>query len=155
LDARGRWARRGLVLVVLAGEAAAAMGAAPTGAPLPGVVLYKSRFCGCCGKWADHLRAAGFRVVVRDVDDLLRVESRFGVPKGLGSCHTAVAGGYVVVGHVPADVLQRLLDERPAIVGVSVPGMPGGAPGMEGGIRRAYDVVAFDREGLRRVYATR
>ena len=123
--------------------------------PLPGVVLYKSALCGCCGKWADHLRAAGFRVVIRDVGSLTTIEDRYGVPKGLTSCHTALTGGYVVVGHVPADLVQRLLTERPQIAGISAPGMPQSAPGMDGSGKAPYDVVAFDREGHTRVYAKR
>jgi hypothetical protein len=122
--------------------------------PLPGVVLYKSALCGCCGKWADHLRTAGFRVVARNVGSLTTIEARYGVPRGLSSCHTALVGGYVVVGHVPADVLQRLLSERPAVAGISVPGMPQSAPGMDEAPDH-YDVVAFDREGHTRVYAQR
>ena len=140
-------------LVALLGGAAASVAAAQVESP--GVVLYKSALCGCCGKWASHLRTAGFRVVARDVGDLLGIEARYGVPKGLGSCHTALAGGYVVVGHVPADLLARLLRERPPVAGVSVPGMPGGAPGMEGGVGGSYQIVAFDREGHTNVYATR
>ncbi len=140
-------------LVALLGGTVANVSAA--GAEPPGVVVYKSALCGCCGKWADHLRGAGFRVITRNVGDLPAVEARYGVPKGLGSCHTALTGGYVVVGHVPADVLQRLVEERPAIAGVSVPGMPGGAPGMESAVRRPYDVVAFNRDGGTSVYARR
>jgi hypothetical protein len=124
-------------------------------APLPGVVLYKSDLCGCCGKWADHMRAAGFRVTVRNVGSLTTIENRYGVPKGLTSCHTALAGGYVVVGHVPADLVQRLLTERPPVAGISAPGMPQSAPGMDGSTRDHYDVVAFDREGHTSVYARR
>jgi hypothetical protein len=123
--------------------------------PLPGVVLYKSPLCGCCTKWADHLRTAGFRVVTRNVESLTAIEARYGVPRGLSSCHTALVGGYVVVGHVPGDVLLRLLAERPAVAGISVPGMPQGAPGMEGAQQDHYDVVAFDRDGHTQVYARR
>jgi hypothetical protein len=121
---------------------------------LPGVVLYKSPLCGCCSKWADHLRTAGFRVVTRNVESLTTIEARYGVPRQLSSCHTAVVGGYVVVGHVPADVLQRFLAEHPPVAGISVPGMPQSAPGMDGAPDH-YDVVAFDREGHTRVYAQR
>jgi hypothetical protein len=143
----------------LGGALLAVLGSAPTrpaspAALLPGVVLYKSVLCSCCGRWADHLRAAGFRVVIRNVESLTTIEARYGVPKGLTACHTALAGGYLVVGHVPADVLQRLLAERPALAGVSVPGMPRSAPGMDG-TPEHYAVMAFDRDGHRRVYAER
>ena len=144
----------------VAGALALGIGAASTDAvqaapPLPGVVMYKSALCGCCGKWADHMRAAGFRVVVREVGSLTTIEDRYGVPKGATSCHTALVGGYVVVGHVPADLVQRLVTERPAIAGISAPGMPQSAPGMDAPGRAPYDVVAFDREGHTRVYDRR
>lgn len=148
------WTRigAGCALFLLLGmRPADPVGAAP---PLPGVVLYKSALCGCCGKWSDHLRAAGFRVTVREVASLTEVERRYGVPQGLTSCHTALAGGYLVVGHVPADVLQRLLTERPPVAGIAVPGMPQSAPGMDGR-RDHYDIVAFDRDGTNRVFARR
>jgi len=122
--------------------------------PLPGVVVYKSPLCGCCSKWADHLRTAGFHVVTRNVESLTRIEARYGVPRGLSSCHTALVGGYVVVGHVPGDVLLRLLADRPDVAGLSVPGMPQSAPGMDGAPDH-YDVVAFDRDGHTQVYASR
>lgn len=146
------WTRFALPGAVLLTLGAAPAGAAKPMAPLPGVVLYKSALCGCCGKWADHLRTAGFRVVTRNVESLTAIEARYGVPRGLSACHTALVGGYVVVGHVPADVLQRLLVERPAVAGISVPGMPRSAPGMDGAPQH-YDVVAFDRDGHHRVYA--
>lgn len=126
-----------------------------TAPPLPGVVLYKSALCGCCTKWADHLRAAGFRVTIKNAESLTTIEDRFGVPKGLTSCHTALAGGYVVVGHVPAEVLKRLLADRPPVAGIAVPGMPQSAPGMDGSPRDHYDVVGFDRAGHSRVYEAR
>ncbi len=155
MNGKWMWARRALTVVVMAGGAAAALGAASAREPLPSVVVYKSRLCGCCTKWVDHMRAAGFRVVVRDVDDLLGIEARYGVPKGLTSCHTALAGGYLVIGHVPADLVQRLLQERPAVAGITVPGMPADAPGMDAGTGGPYDVLVFDRDGTSRVYARR
>lgn len=144
----------------VAGVLALGMGAAPTDAaqaapPLPGVVLYKSALCGCCTKWADHMRTAGFRVTIREIGSLTTIEERYGVPKGATSCHTSLVGGYVVVGHVPADIVQRLLTERPPIAGISAPGMPQSAPGMDAPGRAPYDVVAFDREGYTRVYERR
>jgi len=143
----------------LGGALLGALGSTPArptipAAPLPGVVLYKGALCSCCGRWADHLRAAGFRVVIRNVESLTTIEARYDVPTGLTACHTALAGGYLVVGHVPADVLQRLLVERPAIAGLSVPGMPQSAPGMDGAPDH-YAVIAFERDGRRRVYAGR
>jgi len=91
------------------------------------------------------------------VDDLAPIKAKLGVPPALQSCHTAVVGEYVIEGHVPADVIDRLLRERPAIVGLAVPGMPVGSPGMEAPGRKAerYDVLTFDRQGRTTVYASR
>jgi hypothetical protein len=94
---------------------------------------YKSPSCRCCGNWIDHLRANGFRVAVRNVKDLSQTRSKYGVTPELAACHTAVVDDYVVAGHVPADVIQRLLAEQPSAVGIAVPGMPPGSPGVEVG----------------------
>ena len=104
-----------------------------------------------------HLRAAGFEVKEQNVDALGPIKQRFGVPAALQSCHTAVVDPYVIEGHVPADLIQRLLRERPAVVGLAVPGMPVGAPGMEAPGRPAerYDVLTFDRSGRTTVCARR
>jgi hypothetical protein len=88
------------------------------------------------------------------MDDLTPIEERYHVPSAARSCHTAVVGGYVVVGHVPADLIRRVLKDRPDIVGVSVPGMPSGAPGMDGP-KQTYDIVSFDRAGEIRVIEKR
>jgi hypothetical protein len=119
------------------------------------ITIFKSPTCGCCKKWVDHVRAAGFVAVVHDVDDMDAVKKREGVPKALQSCHTAIANGYVIEGHVPAADVLRLLRERPkGVRGVAAPGMPGGSPGMEmGGPADKYDVVAFTRDGATRVFA--
>lgn len=103
-----------------------------------------------------HLRASGFDVVVRDVDEaaLLDMKASVRVPRALESCHTAVIGTYVVEGHVPAADIERLLRERPAVVGLAVPGMPIGSPGMEMGDRKdPYAVLSFDRDGRTAVFA--
>ena len=123
---------------------------------LPGVKVYKSPTCGCCSKWVDHLRENGFEVTTEDVADIAAVKSTHGVPPALGSCHTAVIGNYVVEGHVPADVVKRMLREKPAFAGIAVPGMPIGSPGMEVGDRRdPYSIVSFDRSGTHEVYEKR
>ncbi|HXU87924.1 MAG TPA: DUF411 domain-containing protein [Methylomirabilota bacterium] len=105
----------------------------------------------------DHLRKSGFTVGRRDTADVGAIKRKHGVPPALESCHTALAGGYVVEGHVPADVIQQLLRERPTIVGLAVPGMPLGSPGMEAPGQKAqpYDVIAFDARGTSRIYARR
>lgn len=103
-----------------------------------------------------HLREHGFNVVTHDVDEATLVEMKVGVrvPRALEACHTAVVGPYVVEGHVPAADIKRLLAERPAVVGVAVPGMPAGSPGMEtDGRREAYAVLTFDRKGKTAVFA--
>jgi hypothetical protein len=118
------------------------------------VVVYKSPTCGCCDGWIDHMRAAGFRVIARDTSDVGAVKRRLGVLPTLGSCHTAIVSGYVVEGHVPADAVERLLEERPKIVGIAVPGMPAGSPGMEDARPHvSYEVIAFDAAGRTSVFA--
>jgi hypothetical protein len=121
------------------------------------IAVYKSATCGCCQGWVEHLRGSGFAVTAHDVDDLAGVKTTNNVPSRLQSCHTAVVGGYVIEGHVPADVIQRLLKERPAIAGLAVPGMPVGSPGMEvpGAPRDPYNVVSFDKQGTVAVYESR
>ena len=118
----------------------------------PAVTVYKSPSCGCCTKWVEHLQAHGYTVITRDTDDMTTVKDANGVPDRLQSCHTALVGGYVIEGHVPAATIDRLLRERPRIAGLAVPGMPAGSPGMEVGVTEAYDVIAYDAGGTTRVY---
>jgi hypothetical protein len=120
------------------------------------VTVYRSPTCGCCGKWAEHVQAAGFRVHEVEVSDLETVKRIQGVPARLASCHTAVVDGYVIEGHVPVADVQRLLRERPAVRGLAVPGMPTGSPGMEipGRPADAYEVLAFDDQGRSRVFSS-
>lgn len=121
---------------------------------LPVVTVYKSPTCGCCAAWVDHMRDDGFRVEVVEMNDVTPIKESRGVPRDLGSCHTAVVDGYVLEGHVPAADVRRLLEERPEQVGLAVPGMPVGSPGMEqGSTVQPYDVVAFGRDGSRSVFA--
>jgi hypothetical protein len=128
---------------------------AVTSDSLPVAVMYKDAHCDCCAKWGDHLRANGFTVISNNVTDLQAVKRRHGVPASLQSCHTAEVGGYIVEGHVPADLIQKMLRERPAIAGIAVPGMPVGSPGMEWTYTEPYDVIAFTRSGTTSVYASR
>src|SRR5688500_16307127 len=97
--------------------------------------VYRSPTCGCCGKWVDHVKAAGFSPAVHEIEDISPVKAKGGVPGNLQSCHTALIGGYVIEGHVPADVIRQLLTDKPNITGLAVPGMPIGSPGMEQGAR--------------------
>jgi hypothetical protein len=119
--------------------------------------VYKSATCGCCKKWVEHLQAAGYKVTAHDVPDVNVYKKKYGVPDALGSCHTAVVtSGYVVEGHVPADLIDRLVAQRPKdIVGLAVPGMPQGSPGMETGVVDKYEIIAFDKAGKTRVFARR
>jgi hypothetical protein len=116
--------------------------------------VYKSPTCGCCGKWIERLEAAGFDVESVDVPDVSVIKAEHDLPTGLASCHTALIDGYLVEGHVPVEDIQRLLEERPDIAGLAVPGMPIGSPGMEGPNPESYDVIAFDATGTRRTFAT-
>lgn len=108
------------------------------------VVVYKSPTCGCCEGWVKHMKQAGFSVRVDDRTDLLPIKQKLGVPPRLYSCHTAVIGGKVVEGHVPADVVQRYLDAGSPGQGLGVPGMPPGSPGMPSLNPKPYDVFSFD-----------
>ena len=149
-----KWKLGGILLLVgLAGTAVLASRDTTAGAPT--IVVYKDPNCGCCGHWIEHVKAAGFHVVVRNRTSLADIKQRYGITPTLMSCHTAVVDGYAVEGHVPADLIQRLLRERPAVSGIAVPGMPGGAPGMESSVREPYNVVTFDRSGVTKVYAAR
>jgi hypothetical protein len=119
---------------------------------LPTVAVYKNPDCGCCGDWVKHLQANGFRVETRETGDLGPIRRKYGVPEALASCHTALIGGYVIEGHVPAADVKRLLREKAKVIGLSVPGMVVGSPGMETGPAQPYATIAFDERGSR-VYA--
>jgi hypothetical protein len=112
------------------------------------VHVYKTPRCGCCSKWIDHLRAAGFTVRATDVADLAPIKLENGLPRRLASCHTAFVEGYLVEGHVPASDVRRLLRERPKISGLAVPEMPIGSPGMEGPNPEPYEVLSFGPDGV-------
>lgn len=126
----------------------------PPGVPTA-ITVYKDPNCGCCKAWVKHIQAAGFVATVRDTTDMTTVKASMGVPKALESCHTARIGSYVVEGHVPADVLVKLLQAKPLALGLAVPGMPMGSPGMEGGTADKYDIMLFDKTGKARVFASR
>ncbi len=119
------------------------------------MTVFKSPTCGCCKAWVDHVTKAGFKCTVRDVADLREVKATFGIPASLESCHTAQIGSYLVEGHVPADLIMKMLKEKPAGRGLAVPGMPIGSPGMEGGTPERYQILLFDKAGQTRVFATR
>ena len=119
-------------------------------APARAVEVWKDPECGCCNDWIAHLEAHGYTVTAHDVGNTAR-RAELGMPAAYGSCHTALVEGYVLEGHVPASDVERLLRERPAALGLAVPGMPIGSPGMDapayGGRRDRYDVLLVDRDG--------
>jgi len=117
--------------------------------------MASAEFYRCCTLWVEHMREYGFDVDVKSVSETGSLRALFGIPDSLASCHTAVAGDYWVEGHVPADLVSRLLEERPhSISGIAVPGMPLGSPGMEAPNATTYDVVTFDDQGNVEVYET-
>jgi hypothetical protein len=121
-------------------------------AAAPAVAVYKTRTCGCCAKWVEHLKANGFAPTVTDVPSTAEYRSKYRVPDQLQSCHTAVVGGYTVEGHVPAADIHRLLKQKPKATGLAVPGMPMGSPGMEGARVDAYSVLLFNSDGRTTVF---
>ena len=142
----------------------AAAGASAVTAPLwarmpvvdpKAVEVWKDASCGCCGDWIDHMQQAGFKVTAHDTGNAA-VRARLGLPAKYGSCHTALVGGYLVEGHVPAADVKRLLKEKPHALGLAVPGMPVGSPGMDGpvygGRRDQYDTVLVLRDGSSKVF---
>ena len=136
--------------------AAAACGSPPGDSDAQGLemIVYKTPTCGCCGKWAEHMRQNGFRVVERIQEDLSDIKEANHVRPNYASCHTALVDGYVVEGHIPAEDVLELLRQRPDVKGITVPGMPAGSPGMEvGDIRQPYQVLTFDESGITGVFA--
>jgi hypothetical protein len=134
---------------------AAPLLAGPARAAAPTLEVFKSPTCGCCSAWIEHVAAAGFAVTARDVeqDVLWRLKARAGLPRDFASCHTGFVEGYLVEGHVPAPDLQALLAERPEALGLAVPGMPVGSPGMEmGGRRDPFDTLLIGRDGRASVF---
>jgi hypothetical protein len=131
-------------------------------APLPAfaaapiqVILYKNPECGCCEGYAAYLRQNGFSVDVKPTNDLAEISLKAGVPEELEGCHTAFIDGYVVDGHVPIEVIRKLLSERPPIAGITLPGMPPGSPGMFGTKTEPFIIYAVTRDGKApTVYAT-
>jgi hypothetical protein len=122
--------------------------------PVP-MMVYKDPGCGCCEKWVGIMKTSGFTVSVENTTGMPAIKRRYGVGDDLASCHTALVGGYIIEGHVPADLIHRLLEKKPKVKGLAVPGMVVGSPGMEGAPKRAYDVLTFDAAGHTTVYEKR
>lgn len=141
--------RRTFLLLAVAGVGLAGVGCAKAAAAAR-LTVYKSPTCGCCGAWIDHMRGAGFNdIEVVDLDDLTAIRAGRGIRDAYASCHTGVIGDYAIEGHVPAADVRRLLRERPVAIGLAVPGMPGGSPGMEipGGGGEPFDTLLLMRDG--------
>ena len=149
------YSRRAFMIAAGAG-AAATTACAQSPRPTSEVRVYKTPTCGCCTAWVDHMRAAGFSVQVHERPDLRPVRASQQVPDALAACHTSVIGGYALEGHVPAQDVRRLLVERPDAIGLAVPAMPLGSPGMEmpDGRAEAYDTLLMLRGGGTRVFAS-
>jgi hypothetical protein len=147
---------KGLHTAASAAVLAAFMLSGGTAFALDRVEVWKSKTCGCCTGWVKHMEASGFEVKVHDMEDVDPVKRAHGVPEPLHSCHTATVGGYVIEGHVPADDVKRLISERPKAKGLSVPGMPADAPGMDMSTGEPYQVILFGTpDGKPSVYANR
>ena len=140
---------------LVAGAAAAAVACAPVGGSSTALAVYKTPTCACCTAWVDHMRAAGFEAQVNELPSLRSIRSTQDVPEALASCHTALIGGYVLEGHVPAEDVRRLLAERPEAVGLAVPAMPLGSPGMEtpDNQREPYETLLILKGGGTRIFA--
>jgi hypothetical protein len=146
--------KRRTVLTSLTAAAAALVLPVVAKEALPQVQVFKNPSCGCCGAWVERMLAAGFSVTVTEVDDTSVARRKYGLPDRFGSCHTAVVGGYVVEGHVPANDVKKLLAMKPVAVGLAVPGMPVGSPGMEMGSRKdPYQVLLVAKDGRERVFS--
>ena len=156
--ARTRLTRRAWISTAAGGVALFFFGQrrreAPTLHTLGEVTVFKSPSCQCCGKWVERMREHGFTVTQRDMADVTPVKREHGVPAALYSCHTTTAVGYTMEGHVPPDLVEQVIRERPDFAGLAVPGMPQGAPGMELG-REPYEVLSFTQSGRTAVYAVR
>jgi len=117
------------------------------------VDVYKSPNCGCCGKWAEHITQAGFTVKTHEVTDVPGTRKKLGMPEKLASCHTAKVGNYLIEGHVPAADIKRLLKEQPKALGLAVPAMPPGSPGMDIPNSPPYETLLVQADGSTRVFA--
>jgi hypothetical protein len=153
MNARHRANSRRFVLLALAAAPFCAWAQKPSRTPIE---VWKDPGCGCCEDWVRHLEANGFAVKLNESgNDAMR--AKLGVPQRLGSCHTGLVDSYAVVGHVPAADIRRLLRERPVAIGLAAPGMPVGAPGMDGpaygGRRDPYEVLLVTANGQARLYA--
>ena len=150
--------RRSVLRLAVAGLGAVSLGTSSVAyAAAETITVWKTPTCGCCKAWVAHLRKNGFDVVTNDVSDTTAIRKKLGLPDQYGSCHTAKLGEYVIEGHVPAEDIRKLWQDKPKARGLAVPNMPLGSPGMEGvdsyaGIRHAYNVLLVLNDGSSRVF---
>lgn len=117
------------------------------------MLVYKTPYCGCCTKWTEIMQKNGIDVKVRMVNDVNSVNNELGINPSLASCHTAIIDNYIVIGHVDYSAVKKMLEEKPDIVGITVPGMPIGSPGMEqGDVKQAYNVLSIKKDGSTAIY---
>jgi hypothetical protein len=117
------------------------------------MTVYKSPSCGCCSKWVDIMKSKGFEVKTIETNEVNTIKQKAGLQAGQTSCHTAFVDGYVVEGHVDYSAVKKMLDEKPNIIGITVPGMPIGSPGMEQrNTKEAYNVLYVNKDGSTGVY---
>jgi hypothetical protein len=149
------WARRNLLFGLAAISFASTVVAQQSRSPA--IQVWKDPNCGCCKDWIDHLEKAGFTATISDQGNNA-IRSKLGLPQKFGSCHTALVQGYVIEGHVPASDILKLLKIRPNALGLAVPGMPIGSPGMDGSVygnrRDAFDVLLVQRDGTSKVFTS-
>lgn len=117
------------------------------------VEVYKSPYCGCCTHWVEYMKRNGFEVKVTDVDNVDAARQKLGMPQKYGACHTAKVGGYLVEGHVPVEDVRKLLAQKPKALGIAVPAMPPGSPGMPSDKPVPYDTLLVHNDGSSKVFA--
>lgn len=152
---RGLYGRRPFLLGGAAGTALILAGGTPSFARTTGIApikVYKDPTCGCCGQWVEYMTRHGFKLQVENRDNLGVIKKMARVPDELWSCHTSLVGGYVVEGHVPVEVVRKLLREKPKLKGIGLPGMPAGSPGMPGRKEAPFKVMGFSTDGKTKLY---
>ena len=111
------------------------------------MTVHKSPTCGCCGNYVSYLKREGYDVEVINHENMDPIKDQYGIPSGLGSCHTTVIGDYVSEGHVPIESIEKMMDEQPFIAGITMPGMPAGSPGMGGSKNKPFTIYGFTEAG--------
>ena len=118
------------------------------------IVMYKNAGCQCCDMWAEYMENNGYKVSVKEVNNMAEIKKEKGVPDNMASCHTTTIDGYTIEGHIPIEDINRLLTEKPDVVGITAPGMPSSAPGMNTKLNDPYSVFVFDSAGNSTLFAS-